>query len=59
LLRDLAAGRGLEHWVALWDKLSALAERVEAVNLDPLQALLRIVQAVCGADEPDIELSIA
>ncbi|HEX6011737.1 MAG TPA: DNA polymerase III subunit delta' [Geminicoccaceae bacterium] len=59
LLRGLAAGRGLEHWVALWDKLSALAERVEAVNLDPVQALLRIVRAVCGADEPDIELSIA
>jgi DNA polymerase III subunit delta' len=60
LLRGLAAGRGLEHWVTLWDKLSALAERVEAVNLDPLQALVRIVQAACGADEPDdIELSIA
>ena len=45
-----AAGRGLDHWVALWDKLAALAGRVEAFNLDPLQTLLQIVQGVCGAE---------
>jgi len=58
LLAALAAGRGLDHWVAMWDKLTALAGRVDAVNLDPLQTLLQIVQAVCGAD-PEAELSIA
>ena len=58
LLAALAAGRGLDHWVAVWDKLTALAGRVDAVNLDPLQALLQIVQAICGAD-PEAELSIA
>jgi hypothetical protein len=58
LLAALAAGRGLDHWVALWDKLTALAGRVDAINLDPLQTLLQIVQAVCGAD-PEAELSIA
>jgi DNA polymerase-3 subunit delta' len=58
LLAALAAGRGLDHWVAVWDKLSALAGRVDAVNLDPLQTLLQIVQAVCGSN-PEAELSIA
>ena len=58
LLAALAAGRGLDHWVAMWDKLTALAGRVDAVNLDPLQTLLQIVQAICGAD-PEAELSIA
>ena len=42
----------------MWDKLTALAGRVDAVNLDPLQTLLQIVQAVCGVD-PEAELSIA
>ena len=57
-LDELAAGRGLDHWVGLWDKLAALAGRVDAVNLDPLQALLQVVQAICAA-EPLSELSIA
>jgi hypothetical protein len=26
----------------VWEEFAALAERVEAVNLDPLQALLRV-----------------
>jgi DNA polymerase-3 subunit delta' len=55
LLQGLAAGRGLDHWVSLWDKLSALARRIEALNLDPLTALLPIVQGVCGtAPEPEL-----
>jgi DNA polymerase-3 subunit delta' len=55
LLQGLAAGRGLDHWVSLWDKLLALARRIEALNLDPLTALLQIVQGVCGtAPEPEL-----
>jgi DNA polymerase-3 subunit delta' len=57
-LRELARGRGLDHWVGLWDKLSALALRVESLNLDPLVALLQIVQALCGA-QPETELGLA
>lgn len=57
-LDELATGRGLDHWVGLWDKLAALAARVDAVNLDPLQALLQVVQAICATD-PATELSIA
>ena len=35
-----------------------VAARVDAVNLDPLQALLQVVQAICAV-EPLSELSIA
>ena len=58
LLHGLAAGRGLDRWVALWDKLTALAGRVDQLNLDPVQATLQVVQAICGA-APETELSIA
>ncbi len=57
LLAELAAGHGLDRWVTLWEKLSTLALHVEAVNLDPLSALLQLVQSVCGA-EPLAELGI-
>lgn len=57
-LAKVAAGRGLDHWVGLWDKLSALALRVESLNLDPLVALLQIVQAACGA-QPEADLGLA
>lgn len=57
LLQALATGRGLDRWVGLWEKLTALALRVEALNLDPLSALLQLVQGVCGA-EPAAELGI-
>lgn len=57
LLVALAAGRGLDRWVALWEKLSTLARSVEAVNLDPMSALLQLVQGVCGV-EPAAELGI-
>lgn len=49
-LQALAAGRGLDHWVALWDKLHASARRVEALNLDPLQALIPLVQGIYGLE---------
>lgn len=47
-LAALAAGRGLDHWITLWDKLRASGLRVEALNLDPLQALVPLVHALCG-----------
>lgn len=56
-LRDLAAGHGLDRWLALWEKLAALTTRVEALNLDPMVALLQLVQGVCGVDA-EVELAI-
>lgn len=56
-LRSLSTGRGLDRWVALWEKLSALALRVESVNLDPLSAILQLVHGICGV-EPTAELGI-
>jgi hypothetical protein len=38
----------------LWDKLAALTDRVEAVNLDPLQALLQIAAGIC---DPEAEVA--
>ena len=58
LLDGLAAGLGLDQWVAVWDKLSALAGQVDRLNLDPVQALLQVVQAIGGA-APEPELSLA
>lgn len=57
-LRTLTAGHGLDHWIALWDKLQASTLRVEALNLDPLQILIPLVQGICGT-EPDTGLSLA
>ena len=58
LLDPLAQGLGLDQWVAVWDKLSALAGQVDRLNLDPVQALLQVLQAICGA-APETELSLA
>ena len=41
-LQAAAAGGSLDRRLAVWEEFAALAERVEAVNLDPLQALLRV-----------------
>jgi len=57
LLADLAAGHGLDRWVGLWEKLATSARRVESLNLDPLIALLQLVQGVCGVD-PEVELRL-
>ena len=40
LARRLLARRTLADWVSLWEKLSALAERCERMNLDRRQTLL-------------------
>ena len=58
LLDGLAAGLGLDQWVAVWDKLSALSGQVDRLNLDPVQALLQVVQAIGGA-APEPELTLA
>jgi DNA polymerase III subunit delta' len=58
LLDPLAQGLGLDQWVAVWDKLSAVAGQVDRLNLDPDQALLQVLQAICGA-APETELSLA
>ncbi|MFO1036743.1 MAG: AAA family ATPase [Geminicoccaceae bacterium] len=49
-LATIATGRRLDHWVALWDKLASLAARVESLNLDPVQALLRIGYEIGGGE---------
>ena len=41
-LEAAAAGASLDRRLAVWEEFAALAERVEAVNLDPLQALMRV-----------------
>ena len=40
----------LDRWLGLWEKLAALAERVEAINLDPLQALMQIAHGICAPE---------
>jgi DNA polymerase-3 subunit delta' len=45
-LAALAATQGLDRLIALWDKLHALTGRTEALNLDPLQAFFRVVEAI-------------
>ncbi|MCB2055717.1 MAG: DNA polymerase III subunit delta' [Geminicoccaceae bacterium] len=51
LLGALGAGRPLDRWASLWDKLRPLPAVVEAVNLDPRQTLLLAAQAIV-ADAP-------
>ena len=58
LLDGLAAGLGLDQWVAVWDKLSALSGQVDAAQSRPVQALLQVVQAIGGA-APEPELTLA
>ena len=58
LLGELAGGLALDQWVGVWDKLAPLAGQVERLNLDPAQALLQVLQAICGA-APEPELSLA
>ena len=57
LLDGLAAGLGLDRWVAVWDKLSAFSVQVDRLNLDPVQALLQVVAAI-GGSAPEPELSL-
>jgi DNA polymerase-3 subunit delta' len=47
-LECLVTRVSLDRVLALWDKLAALAGRLESLNLDPLQTFLPIVEAVTG-----------
>jgi DNA polymerase-3 subunit delta' len=58
LLARFADGLALDQWVGVWDKLAPLAGQVERLNLDPAQALLQVLQAICVA-APEPELSLA
>lgn len=40
LMRVLLAAAPLARWVEVWDKITRLAERTTAINLDPKQVLL-------------------
>jgi DNA polymerase-3 subunit delta' len=42
-LEQLAAGRPLDRWAALWDKVRQLAAAVDRLNLDRTQTLLHIL----------------
>ena len=57
LLDGLAAGLGLDQWVAVWDKLTAFSVQVDRLNLDPAQALMQVI-AVIGGAAPEPELSL-
>ena len=61
VLTPFAAGRSLDHWSTLWDKLGGLAPRVELLNMDARQMLLLAADAVIGGNinsigsfEPDL-----
>ena len=57
LLDGLAAGLGLDQWVAVWDKLAAFSVQVDRLNLDPVQALLQVMAMIGGeAAEPELSL---
>jgi DNA polymerase III subunit delta' len=45
LLRGLAGRLTLDRLLALWEKLATLVGRIDALNLDPLQSFLQIVEA--------------
>ena len=46
LQRRLVARAGLERWTVLWERISALFERADAVNLDGKQVVLNAFLAV-------------
>jgi len=46
LRRRLLAKGDLEHWAAVWEKLSRLFARAEAVNLDPKHVILNAFTAL-------------
>jgi DNA polymerase-3 subunit delta' len=46
LLVRMAGRAHLERWIEVWEKLNALVERTEAVNLDQKQVLIALVAAL-------------
>ena len=45
-LRSMASALGLDRALALWEKVWNFGDRIEAVNLDPWQTFLPLVQAI-------------
>jgi DNA polymerase-3 subunit delta' len=52
-LGRLAAGRPLDRWGSLWEKVARLATAVDSLNLDRRQALLHILTLLALASEED------
>ncbi|MDP6406549.1 MAG: DNA polymerase III subunit delta' [Alphaproteobacteria bacterium] len=42
MMRGLAARRGLDHWLEVWEKVGRLAASAEGANLDRKQVLLNV-----------------
>ena len=54
VLAKLAAGRPLDRWAALWEKVARLAAAVEALNLERSQALMQMLTLLApDADHAD------
>jgi DNA polymerase-3 subunit delta' len=52
-LARLAAGRALDRWGSLWEKVARLAAAVDGLNLDRRQALLHILTLLALLSEED------
>ena len=52
-LGRLAAGRPLDRWGSLWEKVARLATAVDGLNLDRRQALLHMLTLLALASEED------
>ncbi|HSJ96070.1 MAG TPA: GAF domain-containing protein [Myxococcota bacterium] len=52
-LGRLAAGRPLDRWGSLWEKVARLAAAVDGLNLDRRQALLHMLTLLALASEED------
>jgi hypothetical protein len=60
LLGRLAAGRPLDRWGSLWEKVARLATAVDSLNLDRRQALLHMLTLLAlASDEDDPEAGSA
>jgi hypothetical protein len=60
LLGRLAAGRPLDRWGSLWEKVARLATAVDSLNLDRRQALLHMLTLLAlASDEDDTEAGSA
>jgi len=57
LLEQLAAGRPLDRWGSLWEKVARLAGAVDSLNLDRRQALLHILTLLALASDRDEALA--
>ena len=58
-LERLAAGRPLDRWAALWDKVRQLGAAVDRLNLDRTQTLLHILTLLAPAAGQDEAAAIA